>query len=94
MQKSNAFVDQRFGGRPSHHSCSSHFMCALTLSTSSAALMKPWHACQSTMSLSAFRTLGAEEDASLTAEDRAIARFQKQRLKELKGVPWTELSES
>lgn len=30
--------------------------------------------------------LCAEEDSSLTAEDRAIARFQKQRMKELKGA--------
>jgi hypothetical protein len=30
--------------------------------------------------------LCAEEDDSLTAEDRAIARFQKQRMKELKGA--------
>ena len=31
--------------------------------------------------------VAAEDDSSLTAGDKAIARFQKQRMKELKGAP-------
>ena len=31
--------------------------------------------------------VAAEDDSSLTAADKAIARFQKQRMKELKGTP-------
>ena len=38
------------------------------------------------MSLKRYCMLCAEEDSSLTVEDRAIARFQKQRMKELKGA--------
>lgn len=40
-----------------------------------------------------FLTYGnaAEDDASLTADDRAIARFQKQRLKEFAGNFWCSM---
>ena len=38
--------------------------------------------------------VAAEDDSSLTAGDKAIARFQKQRMKELQGAPAQAVAES
>ena len=76
MQKSNAFVDQRFGGRQPP---GTYFRTSHQLEADCWALT----ACIQSCSIAAMLT--AEDDASLTAGDKAIARFQKQRMKELKG---------
>ena len=87
MQKTNAFVDQRFGGRQLQlllvvNSPGVPPLDACDFRPRKRGLIHYWHECPWTLSASPF----AEEDSSLTAEDKAIARFQKQRMKELKGA--------
>ena len=72
LKKCNAFVDRRFGGA--------------ALQESPIASCCFWLKCpRSVQALRVIACTLAEDDATLTEEDKAIARFQKQRMKDLKG---------
>lgn len=77
LNKSNAFIDRRFGGE--NGNCN---LCKTVCST--FGLGKP-QATSSFCWITLYACSCTEDDQSLTEEEKALIRFQKQRMKELGG---------